>query len=55
MPIPKFPFTEVKTVEAWSNYHGTVANKKVPVYYTPDIPGVTSHDAPPGSPATVER
>ena len=35
--LPSFPFTEVKTVRRWSNFHGTVDEIPVPVYAIPDV------------------
>lgn len=33
---PNFPNTEVKHVESWSNYSGTVKNRSIPTYCTPE-------------------
>lgn len=35
--LPSIPFSEVKTVTRWSNYHGTVRDVSLPVYCTPDV------------------
>lgn len=35
MTLPTFPFTEVKEVTSWSNFHGTIRNHHIPVFCTP--------------------
>jgi len=43
--MQSFPFTEVKPVERWSNFHGTVT-ARVETYCTPDGLGVAGDDSP---------
>jgi peptidoglycan hydrolase-like protein with peptidoglycan-binding domain len=35
MDLPQFPNTEVRTVESWSNYTGTIAGRRIPIYCLP--------------------
>ena len=44
--MPTFPFTEVKSVRRWSNYCGTIEERPVPVYCTPDVLGTAGADVP---------
>ncbi len=37
MTLPRFPFTEVKAVTSWSNFHGTIRDRPIPVYCAPDV------------------
>lgn len=46
MALPTFPYTDVKALRAWSNFHGTIADKSIAVYCTPDVAGATGLDAP---------
>lgn len=44
--MPQFPFTEVKSMRRWTNYSGTLAEREVPLYCTPDVVGVAGSGAP---------
>jgi hypothetical protein len=43
---PKFPYTEVKSLSRWSNFHGTVTDRRVPVFCTPDAMLDAASNAP---------
>jgi hypothetical protein len=47
MPAPSFPFTTVASVDRWFNFHHTVANRRIPLYLTPDALGTTSGEGQP--------
>jgi hypothetical protein len=44
--MPQFPFTEVKTVRRWTNYSGSLPEREVPLYCTPDVVGVAGAEVP---------
>ncbi len=44
--MPEFPFTEVKSLQRWTNYSGTIPERSVPIYCTPDVFGSTGSAAP---------
>ncbi len=44
--MPQFPFTEVKTVRRWTNYSGSLPEREVPLYCTPDVIGVAGEAVP---------
>src|SRR5688572_5536092 len=44
--MPQFPFTEVKSMRRWTNYSGSLAEREVPLYCTPDVVGVAGSGAP---------
>lgn len=35
----RFPYTEVKSLSRWTNYAGTLAERPIPIYCTPDVLG----------------
>ncbi|HET9959008.1 MAG TPA: hypothetical protein VFQ61_31170, partial [Polyangiaceae bacterium] len=35
MDLPKFPNTEVRSIDSWTNYTGTIASRKIPIYCLP--------------------
>ena len=37
--MPNFPHTQVKALDRWSNYSGTVDHHAIPLFCTPDPPG----------------
>lgn len=44
--LPQFPYTEVKEVQSWANFHGTLDSVPIPIFCTP---GYTDQQAdPPG-------
>lgn len=44
--MPSFPFTEVKTVRRWTNYSGSLPEREIPLFCTPDVVGVAGERAP---------
>jgi len=42
-----FPHTRVSSVTRWSNYHGTIQDRAIPLVVVPDMPGEIAPDAPP--------
>jgi hypothetical protein len=45
--MPHFPHTRVSSVARWSNYHGTIRDRAIPLVAVPDVPGEIGPDAPP--------
>jgi hypothetical protein len=45
--MPDFPHTRVSSFARWSNYHGTIRNRAVPLVVVPDMPGEIDPGAPP--------
>lgn len=43
--LPEIPFTEVKQVARWSNFHGTLSSS-IDTYCTPDVLGMAGTDGP---------
>lgn len=43
---PSFPFTEVKSMSRWTNYTGTIPERAIPLYCTPDVAGEAGTTAP---------
>jgi len=52
MTLPTFPFSDVHSVAAWSNFHGTISARPIPIYVTPDALTDASNIA---SPRRLER
>src|SRR5688572_602139 len=46
MALPQFPHTEVREIDAWTNFHGTIPHLRVPIYCTPDVLGEAGEDGP---------
>ena len=44
--MPNFPFCEEKTVARWTNYTGTIPERRIPLYCTPDVPAEAGTDSP---------
>lgn len=49
--MPSFPYTKVRRVTSWRNFHGTVGPRRVGTYCTPDVPT----EIPAGAPDPLER
>jgi FAD/FMN-containing dehydrogenase len=45
--MPDFPHTKASSVAEWSNYHGTIRDRAIPLVVVPDMPGEIDPDAPP--------
>ncbi len=45
--MPGFPHTRVSSVARWSNYHGTIRDRAIPLVAVPDMPSEIDPDAPP--------
>jgi len=45
--MPDFPHTRESSVARWSNYHGTIRDRPIPLLVVPDVPGVIDPAAPP--------
>jgi FAD/FMN-containing dehydrogenase len=45
--VPHFPHTRVSSVARWSNYHGTIRDRAIPLVVVPDMPSEIDPDAPP--------
>ena len=45
--MPDFPYTRESSVAGWSNYHGTIRNRAIPLLLVPDMPGAIDPGAPP--------
>jgi hypothetical protein len=45
--MPDFPYTGASSFVRWSNYHGTIRNRAVPLVVVPDLPGEIDPGAPP--------
>ncbi len=45
--LPTFPFSEVKSVARWTNFHGTIPGRQVPIYVTPDALGTAGGSGTP--------
>ncbi len=41
-----FPYTEVKSVKRWTNYSGSLPERGIPTYCTPDVFGETGNAVP---------
>ncbi len=37
--MPRFPHTRESSVDKWSNFHGTVKDRAIPLLLVPDLPG----------------
>ena len=37
--MPGFPHTRASSVARWSNYHGTIRDRAIPLVVVPDVPG----------------
>jgi D-arabinono-1,4-lactone oxidase len=44
--MPRFPFTEVKSVRRWTNYSGSLPQREVPLFCTPDVVGTAGERVP---------
>jgi FAD/FMN-containing dehydrogenase len=42
-----FPHTKTSSVRSWSNYHGTIRDRAIPLVVVPDMPGEIDSSAPP--------
>ncbi|MGH7339375.1 MAG: FAD-binding protein, partial [Candidatus Rokuibacteriota bacterium] len=42
-----FPYTRESSVPRWSNYHGTIRDRAIPLLLVPDVPGAIDPGAPP--------
>ncbi len=47
MTTPDFPHTSVSSVARWSNYHGTIRDRTIPLVVVPDMPSEIGPGAPP--------
>ena len=47
MTVPAFPHTRESSVARWSNYHGTIRDRAIPLVVVPDVPGEIDPAAPP--------
>jgi hypothetical protein len=45
--MPDFPYTRESSVARWSNYHGTIRDRAIPLLVVPDVPGEIDPAAPP--------
>jgi FAD/FMN-containing dehydrogenase len=45
--MPDFPHTRVSSVTRWSNFHGTIRDRAIPLVVVPDMPSEIGPDAPP--------
>ena len=45
--MPHFPHTRVSSVTRWSNYHGTIRDRAIPLVVVPDMPSEIGPGAPP--------
>ena len=44
--MPGFPYTRESSVARWSNFHGTIRDRAVPLLLVPDMPGAIAGTAP---------
>jgi FAD/FMN-containing dehydrogenase len=49
--LPDFPYTRESSVARWSNYHGTIRDRAIPLVLVPDLPG----EIGPGAPSRLQR
>jgi hypothetical protein len=49
--MPDFPHTRASSVARWSNFHGTIRDRTVPLVLVPDMPGAID----PGAPSKLRR
>ena len=49
--VPAFPHTTQSSVARWSNFHGTIRDRAIPLLVVPDSPGVID----PGAPQKLRR
>jgi hypothetical protein len=45
--MARFPHTRTSSVERWSNYHGTIRDRAIPLVLVPDMPSEIDPGAPP--------
>lgn len=45
--MPGFPYTRESSVARWSNFHGTIQDRAIPLLLVPDVPGGIDPGAPP--------
>jgi hypothetical protein len=45
--MPDFPHTRASSVASWSNYHGTIRDRAIPLVVVPDMPSEIDPGAPP--------
>jgi len=45
--MPDFPHTRESSVARWSNYHGTIRDRAIPLLLVPEVPGEIDPGAPP--------
>lgn len=45
--MPAFSYTRESSVRRWSNFHGTIRNRAIPLLVVPDVPGEIDPGAPP--------